>query len=244
MCSGWQRRRRKQSGEMSALGKGQSKFSSFFFIWYDSCHRERKEVFIHDIFGKRFGHLMSDLTGTEKKISSHACLLLSTHWPNAWSQPSQWPHTLVSAKEIAPWVFQHRLRMANKEGGVKLCPIIHAQCCTDVWSHSDECSVFPLYLYFVPPVINCEVLLYKNLHPAPFQMCLTASLGHRRHWLFWRYSRLVDLTHWLLCWSVTRQSQPRMTVSCTLGLRMSSFTFSLDPSVFLFPLPWFFHSLF
>lgn len=33
------------------------------------------------------GHLVSDLTATEK-ISSHACLLLGTHWADACSQPS------------------------------------------------------------------------------------------------------------------------------------------------------------
>lgn len=66
MCNGWAGRG--NSLDKCLLWEKESPSSkSFFFIWYDSCHRERKEVFIRAISGRGFGHLMSDLTGAENQ---------------------------------------------------------------------------------------------------------------------------------------------------------------------------------
>lgn len=104
-----------------------------------------------------------------------------------------------------------RLRMGVKRVGsgcqCGALTITHTQHCADVWSHSRES--FPLLL-FCP---SCRKLWgppVQNLHPAPVQMCLTASLGHRQHCLSWRYRGLVDL-QWLIDSSVEGwQSKPRM----------------------------------
>lgn len=127
---------------------------------------------------------MSDPTGTEK-IGGHACLLLSTHWADACSQPSIWPHILVNAREIA--IGCSSTENGSKEGGVGL-----SVWCTYNQSHTT------LHWCMKPQSWVCCHKLWgppvQRLHPAAlFQMCLTASLGHRQHCLSWRYRGLVDL---------------------------------------------------
>lgn len=101
---------------------------------------------------------------------------------------------LVSAKEIALGC-SGAAENGDKKGWGRVVHVVCLQLFTHNIARVYEATVvsalsFCLPLY-VPPVINCEVL--QNLHPAPFQMCLTASLGHRQRCLSCRYRAPVDL---------------------------------------------------
>lgn len=116
MCSGWQDRKRKRSGRMSALGKVQiqSRFSLFDMI----VVIERKEGSIYLWHWTGWGGFMSEL-------SRHAC---SAH--------SSGPrHDLT----VSPVPRKSPLWRSSREGGVSCAlAIIYTWCCTDVWRHSLE----------------------------------------------------------------------------------------------------------
>lgn len=138
---------------------------AFFCIWYDCRHRERKEVFIRGISGTGSGHLMSDLTGADKRISSRAYLLPSTHRDDACSQLLAMTSYTLLVPRRSPLGVPARLRIGINRVGLGL-----SMWCTNNYSHTtlSWCMTpqswvlcLSLYLCFVPPVINSEVLFAK-----------------------------------------------------------------------------------
>lgn len=122
-------------------GKRRVQIQSFFFIWYDG---ERKEVFIRGISGGGFGHQTSDITGPGKKISSHACSLLSIREADACRKPGAMTSPAAQCRGGSPLGVSVRLKLGWSRVGLAHpwgpLAVIHMH--TDVRGHSYKRSVF------------------------------------------------------------------------------------------------------